>query len=293
MKVTKKGSSDNSYSVDMVRLRVKVFSENIQTFFNAYMTDSNVDYWESTQYTKYRHNWLFKYMDVFNKECSFYVGYNFNSEQKSLKHWLVIEYNPNKNDITYGYLNKILKQFFSDITKVEIVSVDLACDMPVNITDIFCDKGGKKVKKIFNYGGDDKTIYLGQGDGRIKIYNKRHEILENEKRDIGHDLTRYEVTVSSFEHFAICKALCFNIAEYLNLAPIYCVSSYQVDMMLNGTERALIYAVLNGYPIEELPRKNKEKVKKILSESAGNTIESLGFAQAFTKYFKYHMSIIR
>lgn len=292
MKVTKKGVTENVYSVDMVRLKVRVFSEDIQTFFNAFTVDSNVDYWESTKFTEYRHNWRFKYMDVFNKERSFYVGYSFNSEQKSLKHWLVIEYNPNKNDITYGYLNKILMRFFKSPVDVKVVSVDLACDMPVNITNVFCDKGGKKVRKLFDYGGDNKTIYVGQGNGRIKIYNKRKEILEKEGREIGHDLTRYEISLSCFEDFPIGHYM-DDISPCIKLIPIYCISSYQFDMSLNGTDKAIIYAVLNGYPIEELTRDKRTKIKKILSESAGNTIESSGFAQAFTKYFNYHVSIIR
>ena len=37
-----------------------------------------------------------------------------NMENKSYKYWLVIEYNPNKNDISTSYLNKILKYFYNN-----------------------------------------------------------------------------------------------------------------------------------------------------------------------------------
>lgn len=285
--LTKKVLNENCYSVDMVRLKIRVPNDSVQSFFNSYSCDSNVTYWETSKFTEYRHQWLFKSMDnVTGKEKSFWVGFCFNSEVKSLKHWLVIEYNPNKHDIRFGELNKILTRFFANIYDTEIASVDLACDMPVNINNLFFDKGGKKVKKIFDYGGDNKTIYYGQGNGRTKIYNKAREIgLDNV------DLTRYEVTMSNFDHFPV-RMYETDISPCIKVLPVYCIESYQFSMHLNSTDKAIIYAILSGYPIEELSRDKRGKIKKILSESAGNTIESAGFARAFTQYFKLYTSVI-
>jgi hypothetical protein len=256
------------------------------------MDNSDVEYWETCRIKDYRHNWLFSSNDEVFKgvSSSFWVGFKHNREiNNKYKYWLVIEYNPNKNDISQGYLNKVLSAFFYDMFDVEIVSADLACDMPVNINNVFCDKGGKKVKKLFDYGSDNKTIYLGEGSGRIKIYNKARELgLENQ------DLTRYEISV----HFDNNK-IPFNMGQYevfseetLGLVPIYCLESYQFDMSLNETDRAILYAVLNGYPLESLSRRKKENIEKILSESAGNTLESIGFVKSFKDYFKFHMSTI-
>lgn len=283
--LSKKVLTENVYSVDMVRLRIRVRSDYIKDFFDRFSRNSDVDYWETTRFTQYRHNWTFKTIEpVFNKEVSFWVGYQFNAEQKSLKHWLVIEYNPNKNDITGGYLNTILQYFFNPV-ETEIVSVDIACDMPVNIKSIYCDKGGKQIKKVFDYGGDNKTVYLGQGNGRIKIYNKAREMGLK-----GVELTRYEISLNlnnmPLKHYEA------DITPCIDLVPIYCLDSYQFDMSLNGTDKALVYAILNGYPIEELTRDKRVKIKEILSNSAGNTLKSSGFADAFRKYFEYHMSII-
>lgn len=284
---------NNVYSVDMVRLRVRVSSLEVEKYFSCFSQSSDIDYYETCQIKKYRHNWTFKTMDfIMKKANSFWMGYQHNMEQKALKHWLVIEFNPNKVDMLHGYLNKLLKRFYSSYKEVQIVSVDLACDLPININNVFCGKGNKHIKKLFDYGGDNKTIYIGEGPGRIKIYNKARELgLEGENR------TRYEITmvfdnsgcvpmtIATWEAFEICTI------ESL-LVPIYVLESYQFDMTLDGTDRGLIYSVLNGFPIEELPRRKKEKIKKILSQSAGNTLDSNGFVQSFRQYFKNYMLVI-
>lgn len=303
----KKVLSKNVYSIDMVRLRVRVRSDLIKDYFDKFSFDSNVEYWESTRIKEYRHQWRIVDVQevdkplgddglskVLYKGNSFWVGYQHNMENKSLKHWLVIEYNPNKLDINKGVLGEVLKKFYSDSSLVEIVSVDLACDMPVSISNVFCDKGGKSIKKLFDYGGDNKTIYIGEGSGRIKIYNKANELLKKQGIDIGYDLTRYEISIqlnNGNVPFTIDLYNAFCESSF-NLVPIYCLESYQYDMSLNETDKALLYAVLNGYPLEALSRRKKENIEKILSESAGNTLESIGFVNAFKEYFKKHTSIL-
>lgn len=291
MKLTEKCLNKNIYSVDMVRLRVRVRSDDIKDYFDKYSCDPNVEYWETCRIKEYRHNWKFSSLGVFKGDSSsFWIGYQHNRENKALVHWLVVEYNPNKNDVSTGYLCEILGRFYRDHDSVQVVSVDLACDMPVNISSVFCDKGGKSIKKLFDYGGDNKTIYLGEGSGRIKIYNKARELGID---DI--NLTRYEISI----HFDCNGAHPMRPSTYMafdsgsfELVPIYCVDSYQFDMTLNGTDKALLYAVLNGFPLEELTRDKKNKIKKILSDSAGNTLESIGFVSAFKEYFKNHISCI-
>jgi len=293
IKILSLKSKNNFYSVDMVRLRVRVHSDDILKFFNPFGSNSDVEYYETCQIKKYRHNWTFKNNDLILKQInSFWMGYQHNMEQKSQKYWLVIEYNPNKVDMLHGYLNTILKRFYQSYKEVQVVSVDLACDMPININNLFCGKGTKHIKKLFDYGGDNKTIYIGEGPGRIKIYNKARELgLKDENK------TRYEIsivfdnsgcipqTVALYEAFEVCSI------ESL-LVPIYVLESYQFDMVINGTDRGLVYAVLNGFPIEELPRDKKTKIKKILSESASNSLDSNGFVNAFRHYFASFISVI-
>lgn len=287
---------NNVYSVDMVRVRVRVSSDDVSRYFSTFTMNSDVEYYETCQIKKYRHNWTFKEMLPGFKHpipCSFWLGYQHNMEIKSTRHWLVIEFNPNKCDMNYGYLNKLLRAFYRSVNEVQIVSVDLACDMPININNVFCDKGGKRVKKIFDYGGiDNKTIYLGEGAGRIKIYNKAREL-----GLVGENRTRYEITnqfdnsggvpftVKQYESFEVCTI------EPL-LVPIYVLESYQFDMSISQTDRALVYAVLNGFPIEELSRDKRTKIKKILSESAENTLDSNGFVNAFRQYFARFIQVI-
>lgn len=56
-----------------------------------------------------------------------------------------------------------------------IKSYDIAMDLKVSILDIIFDMSGKHSYKIDCRGYDDKTIYLGKGDNRVKIYNKKKE----------------------------------------------------------------------------------------------------------------------
>lgn len=271
----------------MVRLKVLARVEDVQAFFNQYECNPDIEHWTTTEYFKFRHNWKFTSMSNIFKgiSSSFWVGYQHNAASKAHEYNLVIEYNPNKCDTSEGYLNVILRHFYYNPDMVTIVQVDLACDMPVNINSLYMDKCGKQVKKTLDYGGDNKTIYLGEGDKRVKIYNKAKELgIENM------DLTRYEMTlkinipVSRYENFG---------SSNFELMDMYCIDSYQFDMNLNGSDTAIIYAVLNGYPLENLERRKKDKIKKILSESAGHTMESDGFVSAFKDYFKLYISDIQ
>jgi len=273
----KKHLDKNIYSVDMLRLKVHCSDESVQAFFSRFNCDPICEYWESRRLKEYKHNWNFKFM-TFDGECSFWVGYYHNSEKSGVKHNLVLEYNPNKVDVLL--LWDILRTFYSDFKWVQVVSLDVACDMPVNILDVVHSSNGKRKYRCEKNGGDDITHYYGvRGtDGYTKIYNKSREL---GLKDI--ELTRYEVS----RRLDVPLEYADNITlEWDCLLDVTCIDSYQHSLELNGTERALLYAVMNGYPLNELPRVNKSKIKKILSESAGNTLDSTMFGKCINDFFK-------
>jgi hypothetical protein len=261
----------------MVRLKVRVPSADVERYFARYMNDPNISNWEDRRFNKYRYNWSFEFMSIFG-QVSFWVGFSHNSEKVGLKHNLVLEYNPNKCD-EVPYLKSILKAFYRDFESVEVVSVDVACDMPVNILDVLYIPDGRRKYRYFNNGSDDVTYYFGNRseDGAVKIYNKA--------RELGIDstnLTRYEITRRM--NIPLLHADIITL-KWDCLVDVRIIENYQGDLTIGQTERALLYAVMNGFPMSGLSRVFKDKIKKILSESAVNTLDSTLFGNCINLFF--------
>lgn len=124
---------------------------------------------------------------------------------------LTVEFNPNKLKD-----NKFLLHILGLSGNWVIRSLDLAMDLKVNILDLNLDFSGRRHMKIFSNGYDDKTIYLGSNDGRVKVYNKK---IESNLNIIG-DLTRVEVS-KVYDNYDIKKIAFFHFGKdfpniYLN-----------------------------------------------------------------------------
>ena len=122
-----------------------------------------------------------------------------------------VEFNPNKLKD-----NKILKYLFTFGKDWFLRSMDIACDVPVSIVDIVWDRGRKR---LFSNGFYDKTIYMGKGDKRVKIYNKKLE----SNLAIAGDLTRIEVS-KEFDDFPIKNIKCFDIPN--DIFPVLYINKY-------------------------------------------------------------------
>jgi len=255
------------YSIDMVRLKTRVHKDIFKDFEAKYLElDPSVDYWMESAYSKYKHNWNIK-QDSFiveNKKAdgsisysrigqpfSYWLGFHHNSEKPTYKHNLVIEFNPNKC-LLHGLLDLILSTFFNTLS-VEVVSVDVAMDIPISINRLIIDKYRKQTYKLFDNGGDDKTHYLGKGDGRIKIYNKARE------SGLDGDLTRYEI--SKKIGLRIKDVIKADYSFNGEVVPVRCVDDISID---DKTLYCQFWAVVNGFPIDMLSRRYKDKIRKIL-----------------------------
>lgn len=244
------------YSVDKIRLKTfltySVFTEiefRFKTVWNKYIKK----YWTTPQMKQFFYNYDIEVGD----NQSFWFGFCHNNERRSFyegaEYNFTIEFNPNKLKD-----NKIIEYLLNLSGKWYIKSFDLAMDLKININDLISDTSGRQRSVIYSYGYDNKTICLGKGDGRLKIYNKK---IESNLNIMG-DLTRVEVT-REFDDFPISDMKNFDFGNvfpniYLNNY-LYSFSDYNDKTLL-----AILYSVQSGFPIIELTKTYKKKIKTLL-----------------------------
>lgn len=243
------------YSVDMLRLKTYMsFSTFSELEFRLKLVWK--DYIKQEYTSPKINNFFYNYVIEIEEGQSFWFGFLHNTEKRDEKNEFynfTIEFNPNKLKD-----NNILLYILGLSGKWFLKSLDLAMDLKVNILDLNVDFSGRKQMKIFSKGYDDKTIYIGKDEARIKIYNKKIE----SKLNILGDLTRVEVS-RTFDDFPITDIKFFKFGDkfptiYLN-EYIYSLSDYE-----DKTLFALLYAVQNGFPIKDLSRVYKKKIKNLL-----------------------------
>lgn len=264
------------YSVDMIRLKTYIsyslFSE-VEFRFNTCWEDYVEKKWTSGRAFSFFYNYNIKIEDG----ISFYFGFLHNSEKRSdsdsLKYNFTIEFNPNKVQD-----NKILLYLLDLSGEWYIKSLDMACDLKINILDIIYDKGLKRSVMTISNGFDDKTYRIGKGNGHVKIYNKKRE----SNLDIDYDLTRVEISME-YDDFDVKNMILYKFDKkvfpelYLQKY-CYSFSEYKDKTML-----AIMYAVQNGFPINELSRAYKTKLKNMLECGHKIKFNHIAATQAVTR----------
>lgn len=284
------------YSIDMVRLKTRVHNSIFRDFIVKNLNlNPAVTYWTSFKYSGYRHNWrieqgplTFDYLDssgnskvsYIGEYYSYWLGFHHNSEKPTEVHNLVIEFNPNKC-LLHGLLDLILRTFFNTFS-IEVVSIDVAMDIPININKLIIDKYKKHTYKLFDNGGDDKTHYLGKGDGRIKIYNKAKEL------GIDGNLTRYEI--SKDIRLPIGSVISEGYEFEGELVPVSCLEGKDIEFE-DKTLSALFWAVVEGYPVSELSRVYRDKIRKLIREYTELEFDKKKISQTIRTWFKGYSSV--
>lgn len=252
--ISKTSYNNLTYSIDMIRLKTYVDYDvysNLDFYLNTYHKECVEKYWISDRKMMFKYN----YQIEVGEGRSFYLGFHHNNEKdvEPGLHNLTIEFNPNK------LKDNILIQHILNLSGDWLIrSYDLAVDIKCNILDLIFDKSLKRHVHTFSNGGDDITFNIGKGDFRLKIYNKKRE----SKLDITGDLSRVEIS-RKLDDFPVreVKFLEWGIDNfpdiYLNNY-IYSLSDYKDKTML-----PIIYAVQNGFPISDLSRRYKEKLKNL------------------------------
>lgn len=256
MYINELSNNNITYSIDMIRLKTfltySVFTE-IEFRFKTCWKDFVKRYYTTPQHKQFFYN----YQIEVGEGQSFWFGFCHNTERRSFdenaSYNFTIEFNPNKLKD-----NKIIMYLLNLSGKWFLRSYDLAMDLKVNILDIITDMSCKRRVFTMSYGYDNKTIISGKGDGRTKIYNKKIESNLN----ITGDLTRVEVT-REYDDFPISDIKNFKYDDnfptlYLNNY-LYSFKDYEDKTLL-----AILYAIQNGFPLKDLSRTYKSKIKKLL-----------------------------
>lgn len=244
-----------TYSIDMLRLKTYIDYDvysNLDFYLRTFHNDKIDKFWISDRIMQFKYN----YRILIEEGQSFYVSFHHNNEKSEDHHGLynlTIEFNPNKLKD-----NNIINHILNLSGDWYIRSYDLAVDLKCNVLDIIIDKGKKRKFITYSNGGDDITYTVGEGDCRLKIYNKKRE----SKLEMFGDLTRIEIT-RELDDYPIrdIKMLHYGTEYFPEIYMnnyIYSLSDIQDKTML-----PILYAVQNGYPINDLTRRYKEKIKKM------------------------------
>lgn len=250
------------YSLDMFRVKTYIDYDkysNLDFYLRTYFKDNIKKFWITDKIMQFKYNWVIE----IEEGKSFYFGFHHNNEKKDMhegKYNLTIEFNPNKLKD-----DKLILKILALSDNWYIKSFDIAFDLRININDIIYDMSGRNIERIENRGFDNKTISVGKNDGRFKIYNKKKE----SDLDILGDLTRVEIS-REMEDFPIKNT---KILEYDNIFPSIYLNNYIVSFSNyeDKTLLGLLYAVQNGFPLKNLTKTYRKKIKDLLE--GGNKIK--------------------
>lgn len=255
MYLKKEENGNMTYSIDMLRLKTYItystFTE-LEFRLKTIWQENLVLNYTTGKMSEFHYN----YRIVNNEGNGFWLGFLHNTEKRTQnelnRYNLTIDFNPNKlkDDEIVRYILNLSGEWF-------IKSYDLAVDVKVNIRDLIVNKGQKRKMLIFNNGGDNLTYEVGTGDLRVKVYNKKKE----SKLDMFGDLTRIEIS-RTCDDYPISEIARYKFGDnfpeiYLNQY-VASLSEYQ-----DKTLMAVLFAIQGGYPINELTRSYKLKLKKM------------------------------
>ena len=276
------------YSLDMLRLKTYISFydySKIEFFIQMYFKDKVKKFWISDRPMCFHYN----YNIEIEEGKSFYFGFHHNSENlKDSDHKssnlddlynFTIEFNPNKlkKDKLLMYLLSISGVWY-------IKSYDMAFDIRISILDLLWDISGRSTEKVFSSGYDNKTVYIGSGSGRVKIYNKKKE----SDLSITGDLTRIEIS-KELEDFDIRN---LKLLHYDGDFPIVYTNNYIYSLSdyeeKNSTLMAVLYAVQNGYPMRNLSRRYRDNIKDLLEGGYKIKFDTITATQVLRKNLLYY-----
>lgn len=272
---------DIKYSVDMVRLMVKLRPGEFQTIFDYQARMPDMSFYMSNRAKDYHNNVVVK-----KKEYSYWMGYKHNSNVDNCD--FVLEYNPNKvsNDLFIDY---ILNNYFNKVTSYNVkysprvCSVDIAVDIDCNILNCLVFKQTKG-RYLFYSGStgraDDFTVYIGKGPGRVKIYNKALE------SSLDYDLTRYEVSLKIDKPLQHIR----NVKIDVDTKPILKIIDMQLG--IDAEMRATLSGFLQEpYLINQLTQYKRKKYREMIDNCVDFKLDSREIEKKIIEYIDNNMDM--
>lgn len=269
------------YSVDMVRLLVKLRPGEFQTIFDYQARMPDISFYMSNRAKDYHNNVVVK-----KKEYSYWMGYKHNSSMDNND--FVLEYNPNKVHDD-ELINYILSNYFNKITchdvrySPRVCSVDIAVDINVNILNclVFKQTRGRYMFYSGETGrADDYTIYIGKGDGRVKVYNKALE------RGLDYDLTRYEISLKLDKPLQSIRMVKVDVEK----SPILKIIDMQLG--IDAETRATINGFLQEpYLINQLSQYKRKKYREMIDNCVDFKLDNREIERKIIEYIDNNINM--
>ena len=233
----------------------KVNWDTVQQYF-ANLQLLGVKYYESFQFKKYQHTWKVSYG---SRTVLVQALHNTKVRGKDTPHDFRIEWNP---DRFAEFIPEELSLLMSMASRMTLKRMDIAYDVKVSPDELVCLDNSK----TWNiYKG---TRYYGaKGENQLVIYDKRKEIADNQKRDIGHELTRVEYRIMS--NTIVYDAKIKGVAKKVTVSDMRFPNVYYLsDMDKSKPDMALMVIGARYDPIQykALSRHYREKISRYLSK---------------------------
>lgn len=246
--------------LDMVSIVGDINKYEFKNFINSFGfdLDPKVSYKNLFGWKSYKHNWYIK-----NDDYSYFIGYSLNTKENMSDRFMV-EFNPSKVDYKNDkYLKKILLFVLSNLDNFKIGYADIAFDFNgISTEELIIDKCRKRNYRKFYYAKTNPTIYIGNSktDGSIKIYDKARELNLNSSIE----KTRYEVTLKVDLELSKIRSYCFKGS----LPICYVKDNLNVyNLKIRPGDKLLLYAVNNGFDINQLTYEQKKRLDVLMSDS--------------------------
>ena len=279
---TEVGAIKMNFSVDMIRMYVRVFREELD-FFQILLDSGSIEHYLSNDIASFRHNFKIEETVSFSSENPFsseilntginkiWLGFDHNSSvgKDKAKTSLYIEYNPNKTDLSFGTAKLVFDRFFKNSADIVVVSCDIAIDFfDVTLDDlVFCKNGKQKYNDYRE--GKGRTIYFGtkKSSGRTKVYNKAVESKS--------DLSIWTRVEYSFKLDLDLRSILSGYFNFdCNIPELSFFKYDNLDLTLDIKDKCCIFSILQGFvSLDSFAYRTKQKLKSIIDSRSDYVLD--------------------
>lgn len=248
-------------SVDKIKILINHVSNDVMNDINMWLSENPhvSEHYTSKKLSACHYNYLYC-----TNEGNLYIGIMPNWINCGRNQCVVLEYNPNKVDISFF---PHLAPLFSDIDKYwSIMSIDLAVDIYRNYADFILLKRDVREKRVTFGHRFIETIYLGDlGHNHVKFYNKSIE----QKTDFA--WSRFEITLKNLNNIQAPFSTHIDFTafeEYVSIPELYVRNNSPKFSNLKNTTYLVLMGLLSDidllYTIKDY--KTRKKYENLLKE---------------------------